>query len=92
MKGDFTSEGTDEPASTMIRNNPGRGHAQGEMAMTLPQWLLAIGFGLFVVGIMVATVAQGNPAGRYVMLGGLVPIVIGGCGALLERLRAQRHR
>jgi len=60
--------------------------------MTLPQWLLAIGFALCVLGVMVATVTQGNPAGRYVMLGGLVPIVAGGLGALVQHLRTRSHR
>jgi drug/metabolite transporter (DMT)-like permease len=60
--------------------------------MTWPQWLLAIGFVLCVVGVMVATVTQGSPAGRYVMLGGLVPIAVGGLGALGQRLRTRRPR
>jgi hypothetical protein len=55
--------------------------------MTRPQWLLAIGFVLCVGGVMVATVTQGSPAGRYVMVSGLVPIAIGGLGALVQRLR-----
>ncbi len=60
--------------------------------MTWPQWLLTVGFGLCVGGIMVATVTPGSPAGRYVMLGGLVPVAVGGLGALVQRQRARRHR
>ena len=60
--------------------------------MAWPQWLVAIGFGLGVVGVMVATVTQGSPAGRYVMLSGLVPIAVGGVGALVEWLRTRRAR
>jgi uncharacterized membrane protein len=60
--------------------------------MTWPQWLLTIGFVLCVVGVMVATVTPGSPAGRYVMLGGLVPIVGGGLGALVQRLRTRHLR
>jgi hypothetical protein len=60
--------------------------------MTWPQWLLAIGFVLCVGGVMVATVTQGSPVGRYVMLSGLVPIAIGGLGALAQRLRTRHHR
>jgi drug/metabolite transporter (DMT)-like permease len=58
--------------------------------MTWPKWLVAIGFGLGIVGVMVATVTQGSPAGRYVMLVGLVPIVVGGLGTLVQWLRS-RH-
>ncbi len=58
--------------------------------MAWSQWLLAIGFGVCIVGVMVATVTQGSPTGRYVMLIGLVPIVLGGLGALLQRLRARQ--
>ncbi len=60
--------------------------------MTWPQWLLAIGFVLFVAGVMVATVAQGNLAGRYVTMSGLVPIAIGGVGALAQHLRSRHPR
>ena len=60
--------------------------------MTWPQWLLAIGLVLCVGGVMVATVTQGSPAGRYVMLGRLVPIAVGGLGALVQRQRARRRR
>ena len=60
--------------------------------MAWPQWLLAIGFVVCVGGVMVATVTQGSPAGRYVMLSGLVPIAIGGLGALAQRLRTRHHR
>lgn len=59
--------------------------------MTWPQWLLAIGFALCVGGVMVATVTQGSPAGRYMMVSGLVPITIGAIGALALRLWTQ-HR
>jgi drug/metabolite transporter (DMT)-like permease len=59
--------------------------------MAWPQWLLAIGFALCVGGVMLATVTQGSPAGRYVMLSGLVPIAIGGLGALAQRLRTRPH-
>jgi hypothetical protein len=57
-----------------------------------PQWLLAIGFVPCVVGVMVATVAQGSPAGRYVMLSGLVPIAARGFGVLVQRLRTRQQR
>lgn len=60
--------------------------------MAWPQWLVTIGFVLCVGGVMVATVTQGSPAGRYVMLSGLVPIVIGGVGALVQRLRSRHPR
>jgi uncharacterized membrane protein len=60
--------------------------------MTLSQWLLAIGFALCVLGVMVATVTQGSSAGRYVMLGGLVPIAVGGLGAFVQNLRTRRRR
>lgn len=60
--------------------------------MAWPQWLLAIGFVACVGGVMVATVTQGSPAGRYVMLSGLVPVAIGGLGALAQRLRTRHHR
>jgi uncharacterized membrane protein len=60
--------------------------------MTLPQWLLTIGFALCVLGVIVATVTQGSPAGRYVMLGGLVPIAVGGLGVLVQHLRSRPHR
>jgi drug/metabolite transporter (DMT)-like permease len=60
--------------------------------MTWPQWLLAIGFVLCIGGVMVATVTQGSPAGRYVMVSGLVPIAIGGLGALVQRLRTRQQR
>jgi uncharacterized membrane-anchored protein len=53
---------------------------------------LAIGFVVCVVGVMVATVTQGSPAGRYVMLGGLVPIGVGGLGVLVQRLRTRERR
>ena len=59
--------------------------------MTWPQWLLAIGFVLCIGGVMVATVTQGSPAGRYVMVSGLVPIAIGGLGALVQRLRSRQQ-
>ena len=60
--------------------------------MAWPQWSLAIGFVLCVGGVMVATVTQGSPAGRYVMLSGLLPIAIGGVGALAQHLRTRHHR
>lgn len=60
--------------------------------MGWPKWLVAIGFGLGVVGVMVATVTQGSPAGRYVMLSGLVPIAVGGVGALVQWLRTRQAR
>jgi uncharacterized membrane-anchored protein len=60
--------------------------------MTLPQWLLAIGFALCVLGVMIATVTQGSPLGRYIMLAGLVPIAIGGVGALVQHLRTRNRR
>ena len=60
--------------------------------MPWPQWLLAIGFVLCLGGVMVATVTQGSPAGQYVMLSGLVPIAIGGVGALAQRLRSRHPR
>ncbi len=60
--------------------------------MTWPQWLLTIGFGLCVGGVMVATVTQGSPAGRYVMVSGLLPIAIGGVGALAQHLRSRHPR
>jgi hypothetical protein len=60
--------------------------------MTWSPWFLAIGFVLWVGGVMVATVTQGSPAGRYVMVIGLVPIVIGGVGALARRLRSGHSR
>ena len=60
--------------------------------MTWPQWLLAIGFVLCVGSVMVPTVTQGSPAGRYVMLSGLVPIAIGGVGALAQRLCSRHPR
>lgn len=60
--------------------------------MTLPQWLLTIGFALCVFGVMVATVTQGSPAGRYLMVAGLVPIAVGGLGALVHHLRTRSHR
>jgi hypothetical protein len=41
---------------------------------------------------MVATVTQGSPAGRYVMLSGLVPIAAGGFGVLVQRLRTRQRR
>lgn len=59
--------------------------------MTWTQWLLAIVFAPRVGGVVVATVTQGGPAERYVMVSGLVPIAIGGLGALAQRLRT-RHR
>jgi hypothetical protein len=60
--------------------------------MTWPQWSLTIGFILCVGGVMVATVTQGSPLGRYVMISGLVPIAIGGLGALAQRLRSRHPR
>ncbi len=54
-------------------------------AMGWPRTCLAIGFFMIMIGVVIGAASEGSSVARYVAMAGLIPIVVGIIGLVVEK-------